>query len=376
MARVSLILPISDVASLPLAAVREIVSTLKQTGHSVDVVAVRDPRLPEAPTDFGPGWTVLVSEESGLASSAIAGLAAARGDVFVVLDPQRGYATEDVGRVITPILRGDAELAIGSRRGTETSNESPSGLGGWLVAATRRMIGTADPLSGLLAIAPALARESPLTPAGSLFALELLVKTEGRRTDVAVKSPAKGGLSAIGLGDIRQLKRVADYRFGNLSRLIQFCLVGASGMVVDLSCYAAFQWVCRRTWLAEATAPVVGGSAALAVAGALAIAVALTWNFSLNRRLTFSYARRGSFFRQYVTYALSNALGIALSFTLRLILPTRFGFFHRHTLAAAAVGIVAATGISFSMSRWIVFSRRSVARDEARSQAATTLTAF
>jgi dolichol-phosphate mannosyltransferase len=116
-------------------------------------------------------------------------------------------------------------------------------------------------------------------------------------------------------------------------------------------------------------APLVGGPLDLAVAGGLAIAVALSWNFSLNRRLTFSYARHGSLARQYLTYALSNALGIALSFSLRLYLPQHVGFFHRHRLAAAVVGIVAATGISFSMSRWLVFSRSGVARDKARAEA-------
>ena len=40
------------------------------------------------------------------------------------------------------------------------------------------------------------------------------------------------------------------------------------------------------------------------------------------------------------------------------VFPSRILFFQRHKLAAAVVGIVAATGISFSMSRWIVFSRR------------------
>ena len=104
----------------------------------------------------------------------------------------------------------------------------------------------------------------------------------------------------------------------------------------------------------------------LAVAGALAIAIALVWNFSLNRRLTFNDARQGSILRQFFTYVLGNALGIALSFSLRLILPSRIGFFQRHKLAAAVVGIVAATGISFSMSRWVVFTKRSTGRGQHR----------
>jgi dolichol-phosphate mannosyltransferase len=144
-------------------------------------------------------------------------------------------------------------------------------------------------------------------------------------------------------------------------------------MVVDLTCYALFQLVFSRTTLSGMRTPVVGGSLDLAVAGALAIVLALTWNFSLNRRLTFSDAQHGSLVRQYVTYALSNALGIALSFSLRLMLPSRIGFFARHRLAAAVVGIVGATGISFSMSRWLVFSRRPASRAAGRREPETAV---
>jgi dolichol-phosphate mannosyltransferase len=168
--------------------------------------------------------------------------------------------------------------------------------------------------------------------------------------------------------DLRHFKRLADDRFGNASRLIQFCAVGASGMVIDLTAYALFQLVFSRTPLARRETPLVGGPLDLAAAGAVAIALALTWNFSLNRRLTFNYARHGSIARQYFTYALSNALGIALSLSLRLYLPAHVGFFNRHKLAAAVVGIVAATGVSFSMARWLVFSRRSADRDRVRAQ--------
>ena len=77
----------------------------------------------------------------------------------------------------------------------------------------------------------------------------------------------------------------------------------------------------------------------------------------LNRRLTFNDAMAGNIFRQFLAYALGNALGVVLSFSLRLYLPSKFSFFEPHKLAAAVVGIVAATGISFSMSRWMVSER-------------------
>jgi dolichol-phosphate mannosyltransferase len=160
------------------------------------------------------------------------------------------------------------------------------------------------------------------------------------------------------LQDIRPLKHVLDGRYGSFSRLIQFCCVGASGMVVDLTLYALFQWLLALTPLAAARSDRFGFSWQLAIAAALSISIALLWNFSLNRRLTFNDARGGSWVRQFLTYVLSNALAVAFNFSVRLYLPTQVEFFARHRLAAAVVGIVAATGISFSMSRWIVFTRR------------------
>ncbi|HEY2159483.1 MAG TPA: GtrA family protein, partial [Isosphaeraceae bacterium] len=176
------------------------------------------------------------------------------------------------------------------------------------------------------------------------------------RADVPVAPVATTSRASTPLGDLRQLKRLADDRFGNASRLLQFCFVGASGMVVDLTLYALFQWLFGATSLARVTTPL--GPLYLVVSGALSVGIALSWNFTLNRYLTFSYAKGGSIVRQFLTYALSNALGIALSFSLRLLLPMRVPFFAQHKLAAAVVGIVAATGISFTMARWLVFRPR------------------
>ena len=178
---------------------------------------------------------------------------------------------------------------------------------------------------------------------GSRLVFDLLARPDESHVDVPVATwpDDRARLWPFHFDDLRQLKQVLDRRFGTFSRLAQFCMVGASGMFVDLTLYALFQLV----W-------------PLATAGALSIFCALIWNFTLNRRLTFNDARRGSILRQFLTYALGNALGIAVSLFLRLYLPEHVGFFGRHRLAAAVVGIVVATGISFSMSRWVVFIRR------------------
>ena len=130
------------------------------------------------------------------------------------------------------------------------------------------------------------------------------------------------------------------------------------GMAVDLSLYAVLLWMLASVGFGGTPEPASSFSQSMFLAGCLSIWAAMTWNFLLNRRLTFNDTRGGSIVRQYLTYALGNALGIVVSLTLRLYLPSRFEFFALHRLAAAVVGIVVATGISFSMSRWIVFRRK------------------
>jgi dolichol-phosphate mannosyltransferase len=364
MARLSLILPIRPGSSPSADQVDRYRRGLEELGHSVEVVVSTDP---DGEGDSGGGPDV----RPGRAMLSVAGIREARGHLLIILDPERDYTLEDVSRVISPLIRSEADLAVATRW-TLRGVRGVHGLVGFGAGVlTRPLLGTTDPWSGLIALKRSLARDADesFSPVGSRFTLELLARTGGRRVDVAVPSGEPLRRERLELDDFRHIKRLADDRFGNYSRLIQFCAVGASGMVVDLSSYALFQLLFRRTWLAGVTVPVFRQSLSLAAAGALAIALALVWNFALNRRLTFNDALRGSIGRQFLTYALGNALGIALSFSMRLILPRHFAFFHDHRLAAAVVGIVAATGISFSMSRWVVFGRRKARPERVRRHA-------
>ncbi len=99
---------------------------------------------------------------------------------------------------------------------------------------------------------------------------------------------------------------------GRLGRPLLFALVGCSGMVVDL---VSLHFLLRV--------------ASLAVSRALAIWLAMTWNFWLNRRLTFSYARSGSLVRQYLLFALACSAGAITNWTVTLLLSGRVGLLRR-----------------------------------------------
>jgi dolichol-phosphate mannosyltransferase len=354
MARVSLVLPVPGETPPPPAAIASWRAALEGAGHEVDVI-VAGPGVSED----GPGWRALSAPRAGLASAAYEALALAGGEVLLVLDGRMGYDPADLVRVVGPLERGEADVVVASRSFPGIDGASRSLLGRGIGALARPLVGTTDPTTGLIGLTAEAARalDRGFDPVGAKFSFDLLTRASGRRADVGVRVAGPALRGRPGLDDLRQLKRLADHRFGNFSRLLQFCAVGASGMVVDLSLYAFFQWLFRAASLFQRPTPLVGGSLALTVAAALSVGLALTWNFSLNRRLTFSYARNGSPVRQFITYVLSNFLAISVSLVLRLALPRYIPFFDAHKLAAALVGIVLATGISFSMSRWFVFSR-------------------
>ncbi|MEO6808062.1 MAG: GtrA family protein, partial [Isosphaeraceae bacterium] len=303
MARVSLILPAASDTWPDLNQVGPLQRALEEAGHETELIVSTDfaTNTPDPSTE---GWRVLKAGGTGQAAAAVEGLLRAEGEVLVVLDLSLGYRPEDLVRVVEPLVQGQADLAVGSR--VEAGDGLPGArrVQAWAGALVRPLTGTSDPLSGLIALRRGLIDETGVRfrAVGSKFSFELLAKLGGRWVDVPVRPLAASRLKRPEFADLRQLKHLADHRFGNLSRLIQFCAVGGSGMIVDLTCYFLLQRVFANTTLADRVVPPTQITVALAMARSLSIAVALVWNFSLNRRLTFSYARSGSIARQFVTY--------------------------------------------------------------------------
>ncbi len=367
--KLSLILPLPRGLSLDQRMLAEYRRLLEGEGgyRSVEVIICGPEAESSAVGRFdgadGPtqsGVKLLRIESSDWSERARAGLAIATGDHLMVLDVERHYGPESLLSVLEPVSSGDSELAVAVPPRGRIARPDLAVLQGGMGLASRMVLGSSDVFSGLFVLRRSLWERGGrvLAASGSSLVLELLLRRPSRCADVSVPVGPQFRRQRFQIHDLRPLKHVLDGRYGSFSRLIQFCCVGASGMVVDLSFYALFQWLLLFTPLAAAGSPRVGFSWNLAIAGALSISIALVWNFTLNRRLTFNDARGGSWGRQFVAYALSNFLAIALSFTLRLVLPSYVTFFGQHRLAAAVVGIVAATGVSFSMSRWIVFTRR------------------
>ncbi len=276
-------------------------------------------------------------------------------DDFFEVDPAWFLKAVDL------LTSGQADLVVASRN-------SRDWFGKLAAIGVERLTGCKAVNSSALAVRTKSIgeRHTAIKPAGQWLALDFQLRIPADRCTVLdsqeYQKPVKSPVQRVGITELSFLKSYVDYKFGSFSRLVQFCFVGFSGMIIDLTTYAGFQTIFRNTKFSEIPVPIVKSTVDLALAGFLAIWLAITWNFILNRRLTFNDSRRNStFLRQYGTYVLSNALALCVSFLIRLWLPANFHFFDQHKLVAAFVGIVIATGISFNMTRYFVFAARKQA---------------
>ena len=132
------------------------------------------------------------------------------------------------------------------------------------------------------------------------------------------------------------------FKYGTWSHLVQFLVVGLSGLAVNLACL---------TWLIDRN---VNHPAAVGIA----IAISLVWNFALNRRFSFSYARHQSIVRQFLGFAAACSVGAVVNYvtTLQLWEGTRY------KQLAAIVGVLAGTFFNFVASRFVIFRAKHIKR--------------
>ncbi|MCY2995107.1 MAG: GtrA family protein [Planctomycetota bacterium] len=163
------------------------------------------------------------------------------------------------------------------------------------------------------------------------------------------------------LNYLRHLERLYDSKLGHWVRALHFVLVGSTGMVVDLLVSAL---LLQCLTLATARMELLVSARLLrclilATARVVAIWVAMTWNFWLNRRLTFFDARPRAVLPQYLSFCLSCLLGMAISVSVSVGLCTAGAFFDRWWQLAFICGIVAGTGSNYLLSRRVVFQHDS-----------------
>jgi dolichol-phosphate mannosyltransferase len=299
--------------------------------------------------------------ERGLATAVIRGWQVARGEVLAVMDADLQHPVATSLALLAEMERG-ADLAVASR------NAEGGGVSDWSVR--RRILSRGAQLLGLLVLPGVLGKVSDpmsgyfmvrrsalagitLTPLGYKILVEVLAR--GRLRWLAevgyVFRERSEGESKVTLGIYFQyLLHLIRLRWATLpqSKLFRFCVVGASGVVVDMS---------MLFLLSDPTMLGFG----LTRSKIAAAEVAIVNNFLWNDAWTFRDAARSepgarAKFRRFLGYNAICIAGVALNV---VILNLLFNFAGINRYVANAIAIVAVTAWNYGVNKRLNWSAKS-----------------
>lgn len=301
-------------------------------------------------------WVKFIEREGprGLSLAVIDGFRAASHPILVCMDCDLSHPPEKIPQMMFALGSGQ-EMVIGSRYVPGGSTDDDWGILRWInskvaTALARPLTKISDPMSGFFALRKedfntALA----LDPIGYKIALELIVKCGFINVgEVAIHfSDRIHGESKLSLREqlsyLRHVRRLYIHRFENAMYFIQFLMVGASGVVVNLAVLTLLM--------------LMGAANSVSLAGG--IAVSLVSNFVLNRRYTFAYAKDENVWRQFAGFLVASGVGMVVNYLVALylvqsVLPEAVWAVY----ASALAGIAAGMAFNFVGNRYVVFRKK------------------
>jgi dolichol-phosphate mannosyltransferase len=193
-----------------------------------------------------------------------------------------------------------------------------------------------------------------LNPLGFKIGLEMIVKASPKKiSEVPIQFRERlFGESKLSLKEqiyyVVHIKRLFEYKYKTLAEFTKFCLIGGLGMMVDLT----FVYLSMQIFMIFGMVPKLFQ---FRIARVIGFVFAVTGNFLLNRRFTFSRAEQGNIYRQYLSFFVVSLIGFTVNWFLSVYLYEHVAFFNTHYLIAAFMGILGGTAINFSGSKLFVF---------------------
>ncbi len=348
----SIIVPTYREAENILPLVQRIRATLDAQG-GYEIVFVDDnsadgteARVEELRQAGAPVRLIVRQTERGLSSAILHGFRQARGDLLLCMDADMSHPPESIPALLRALTEQQADLVVGSRYVKGGGIEKGWGLYRWLNSQValwlaRPLSRVRDSGAGFFLLPRRIFEQGKnLNPIGYKALLEVSVKCPCRKVvEVPIQfADRKFGQSKLNLREqllyLLHLKRLYDYKFERASRLVQFCAIGASGVVVNLLVFAGLQKLGLPPKAAYA----------------LAIGVAMTWNFLPNRYLTFDLTTHHPVLPQYGRFVLTCLAGALVNWWVTFALAQEAPWFGAHIYRSALAGIGAGAIINFAVT--------------------------
>jgi dolichol-phosphate mannosyltransferase len=349
---VSLILPTYNEGKNIAAVIAQLVPVLDSVPKLQYEIIVVDDDSPDrtweialALTDQFPQLRVIRrQDERGLSTAVIRGWQIAQGRILAVMDADLQHPPEVIADLCKEMLRG-ADLGIASRH-VEGGGVSDWSLARRIISRGAQMVGfillpevigrISDPMSGFFMVRRSSIQDRTLSPLGYKILVEVLGRGKvGWISEVpyTFRERARGSsklTNRIYLEYFQHLFRLRLYLLQN-SSFFRFCVVGASGVVVDMSLLFLLSDPKMLGW-------------GLTRSKILAAEAALVNNFIWNDAWTFGHiARQQNTFGQRVKRFLKfNAICSLGIFFNVVIINIEFNFFHmnRYLANLIAIGLV------------------------------------
>ena len=283
-----------------------------------------------------------------LSLSVLQGLRTARFDRAVVMDADLSHPPDRIPDLLDALE--DRAMAVGSRYvpgGSLDSDWSPwrrliSRAATWLAAP---LTACADPMSGFFAADRRLLPNlHSLRPIGYKIGLELIVRGRLAVREVPINfRDRRKGSSKLNWRQqtnfLRHLTRLYRFRFPMASRFCCFGTVGASGFLVDVSCWQGLQWIgLEHRW-----------------ARFFSFWPAVTWNWRWNRAITFDDRPPAPRARQWLQFIAASLVGLVTNVGTYVALTGTVDFFDEYRLLAMVAGVFVGMAANFAVADRFVF---------------------
>lgn len=368
---VSLVIPTYNERENIGILLQQVYAVLQEAGRAFEVIVVDDDspdgtwEIVQAMLPAYPHLRVLRrTQERGLARAVISGWQEAQGEILAVMDGDLQHPPETLTKLIDALEKQGGDIAVASRHvrggGVSEWNIVRRGIswGATLVAAWMlpgTLATVRDPMSGYFAIRRSVIEGRTLKPEGYKILLEVLGRGRYR---AVVEVPyifieRQQGHSKLGPRQYREflahLIRLS-WETGELGRFVKYCLVGATGIVVNMGVLA----LCAASGMAYLRA------------GALAVETSIGTNFLLNEYWSFAdFSRRhnGALPRllRFLQFNLFCAGGAAISLLTLWFCTGYLGF---HYLLSNLFGITIATAWNYGMNANITWESARAERKQ------------
>jgi dolichol-phosphate mannosyltransferase len=296
-----------------------------------------------------PVRVIVRKRKRGLASAIVDGLGHVTSPVIGVIDADLQHPPEVMPKLIREIERG-ADIAIASRY------VEGGGCQGW--GLTRRIISKGaislshlflpstrqikDPMSGFFAFKRPVVAHARLKPTGYKILLEILMEGQFQRSaevPFIFKTRGRGESKLNARQQVDYLKHIFSLmrRKGEILRFAKFCLVGFSGVLVNMG----------LLWLLTEFAGFF-----YLLSAAISIETSILTNFTLNDYFTFRDRRSPtlkSFLSRLVKFNLVSLAGLAINMGMLWLFTEVFGVYY---LISNIFGIVVATLWNYLVNTW------------------------